>query len=124
MSRLQMSSGSPERSPRSARYRLLGCTEHHDNCADNLRQAVAALRVSPPVPLVHVPTPLNLFMNTKFDEHKLMRLEPPDAKAGDAVTFTAEHDCIIALSACPQDLVPVNGNSCTPKGVGYFLSGK
>ena len=98
-----------------ARYRLLGCTEPHDNCADNLRHAVGAHRV----PLPYVPTPLNLFMNTKFDEHRVMRIEAPEAKAGDSVTFRAEHDCIVALSACPQDLVPVNAHGCTPMSVAY-----
>jgi len=100
-----------------ARYRLLGCTAHHDNCADNLRRAVAALAV----PLPYIPTPLNLFMNTRFDDDRVMRIEPPEAKAGDSVTFRAELDCIIVLSACPQDLVPVNGHGCTPTSVAYFV---
>jgi len=69
-----------------------------------------------------VPTPLNLFMNTKFDDHRVMRIEPPEARAGDSVTFRAEHDCIIAMSACPQDLVPVNGHGCKPTSVGYIVS--
>ena len=99
----------------TARYHLLGCREHHDNCADNLRRAVGSLNV----PLPYIPTPLNCFMNTKFDAHSIMRIEPPEAQAGDSVTFRAEHDCIIALSACPQDMVPVNGHGCTPKAVAY-----
>jgi len=101
-----------------ARYRLLGCTDYHDNCADNLRQVVTPLDV----PLPYIPTPLNLFMNTKFDEHSIMRVEPPQAKAGDSVTFEAQIDCIVALSACPQDLVPVNANDCTPKAVAYLVA--
>ena len=100
-----------------ARYRLLGCTAHHDNCADNLRRAVVSLAV----PLPYIPTPLNLFMNTRFDDDRVMRIEPPEAKAGDSVTFRAEHDCIIVLSACPQDLVPVNGHGCTPTSVAYYV---
>ena len=32
----------------AARYALLGCTEYHDNCADNLRKAVAAFDVPLP----------------------------------------------------------------------------
>jgi uncharacterized protein YcgI (DUF1989 family) len=97
---------------------VVPCTEHHDNCADNLRAALAPHRV----PLPCVPTPLNLFMNTKFDDHRVMRIEPPEARAGDSVTFRAEHDCIVAMSACPQDLVPVNGHGCTPKPVGYVVT--
>jgi hypothetical protein len=101
-----------------ARYRSLGCTEPHANCADNLRQAVAALKI----PLPYVPTPLNLFMNTKFDTRGVMTIDPPEAQPGASVTFEALHDCIVALSACPQDLVPVNGHGCTPKSVAYFVS--
>ena len=100
-----------------ARNLLLGCTAPHVNCADNLRRAVGEFNV----PLPYIPTPLNLFMNTQFDGHRVMRIEPPEAKAGDRVTFRAEHDCIIALSACPQDLVPVNGHGCTPTSVAYCV---
>ena len=101
-----------------ARYELLGCTHYHANCADNLRRAVEGRKI----PLPYVPTPLNLFMNTKFERHCVMTVEPPEAKPGDSVTFRAEHDCTIVLSACPQDLVPVNAHDCTPKAVAYRLS--
>ena len=101
-----------------ARYELLGCTEYHDNCADNLRAAIAEHGI----PLPYVPTPLNLFMNTKFYDHTTMVIEPPQAKPGDSVTFRAEHDCTIVLSACPQDLLPVNAHDCTPKAVAYQIS--
>ncbi len=100
-----------------ARYAALGCTGYHDNCADNLRQAVAALHI----PLPYIPTPLNLFMNTRFDAHSVMRVEPPEARAGDSATFRAEHDCIVAFSACPQDLIPVNAHGCTPTPVAYTV---
>ena len=100
-----------------ARYRLLGCVEYHDNCADNLRETAAERRIALP----YIPTPLNLFMNTKFDEHRTMRVEEPDAKPGDSVTFRAECDCIVVFSACPQDLVPVNAHGCTPTSVAYTI---
>jgi uncharacterized protein YcgI (DUF1989 family) len=100
-----------------ARYRLLGCDGYHDNCADNLRRAVEPMRI----PLSHVPTPLNLFMNTKFYDHAVMAVEPPEAKIGDSVTFRAEHDCVVALTSCSQDLIPVNGLECTPKPIGYSV---
>ena len=28
-------------------------------------------------------------------------------------------DCIVVLSACPQDMIPVNGTDCTPTEVHY-----
>ena len=101
-----------------ARYRLLGCTEYHDNCADNLRRAIEGRGI----PLPYVPTPLNLFMNTKFYDNARMEIEAPEAKAGDGVTFRAEHDCTVVFSACPQDLVPVNAHGCTPTSVAYRVS--
>ena len=99
------------------RYELLGFVGRHDNCADNLRRAVAPLQI----PLPYIPTPLNLFMNTKFHDHAVMTVEPPEARAGDSVTFRALQDCIVALSSCPQDLVPVNAHDCTPKPIGYTV---
>jgi uncharacterized protein YcgI (DUF1989 family) len=101
-----------------ARYRLLGCTGYHDNCADNLRRSANARGIALP----YIPTPLNLFMNTKFYDHARMEIEPPQAKAGDSVSFRAHHDCTVVFSACPQDLVPVNAHGCTPTSVAYTLS--
>jgi uncharacterized protein len=100
-----------------ARYQLLGCTEYHDNCADNLRTAAAPFNI----PLPYVPTPLNLFMNTKFTDHVSMTIDPPDAKPGDRVTFRAEHDCVVVLTSCSQDMVPVNGRDCVPKPIAYSV---
>jgi uncharacterized protein YcgI (DUF1989 family) len=102
-----------------ARYRLLGVKGHHDNCADNLRAAIAPLRIA----LAYVPTPLNLFMNTKFTEHRTMTVDAPQAQAGDSITLQAERDCIAVMSACPQDLLPVNAHANTPQPVAYRLLG-
>jgi uncharacterized protein YcgI (DUF1989 family) len=99
------------------RYKLLGCTEYHDNCADNLREATNSLGIAPP----YIPTPLNLFMNTKFHQHQAMVIEAPEAKAGDFIIFRALQDCVMAFSACPQDLVPVNAHGCTPQAVEYQI---
>jgi uncharacterized protein YcgI (DUF1989 family) len=102
-----------------ARYRLLGVKGHHDNCADNLRAAIAPLGIA----LAYVPTPLNLFMNTKFSDHRTMTVEAPQAQPGDSITFLAERDCAVVMSACPQDLLPVNAHGNTPQPVAYSLLG-
>ena len=98
-----------------ARYALLGAQGHHDNCADNMRHALRPLGID----VGYVPTPLNLFMNTLFHDHREMEVAEPQAKVGDSVTFRAHRDCIAVMSACPQDLVPVNAHGCTPQPVGY-----
>ena len=36
------------------------------------------------------------------------------SKAGDYVVFEAELDVIVAFSACPQDILPINGESREP----------
>ena len=100
-----------------ARYALLGVTGYHDNCADNLRRALEPFNLGLP----YVPTPLNLFMDTRFYEHAVMEIETPTTAAGQSVTFRALRDCIVAMSACPQDLLPVNAHDCTPQAVAYVI---
>ena len=53
------------------RYRLLGCTEYHDNCTDNLRAALQALGLTPP----GTPSPLNLFMNIPWSADGALAFE-------------------------------------------------
>jgi uncharacterized protein YcgI (DUF1989 family) len=36
------------------------------------------------------------------------------SRAGDAITFAAEMDCVVVVSACPQDLNAINGDRPTP----------
>jgi len=92
------------------RYELLGCTTYHDNCTDNLAAAMAALDLRPP----KTPSPWNLFMNIPVQADGRVSFEPPVCKAGDYLVLRAEMDCVIAFSACPQDIVPINGLACTP----------
>lgn len=86
------------------RYGLLGCTEYHDNCTDNLRAAMSAIGAGPH----EVPGPLNLWMNIPVDDTGSTSWEAPVSKAGDHVILRAEMDCICVMSCCPQDMLPVN----------------
>lgn len=97
------------------RYQLLGCKGHHDNCTDNLAAAVAALGVGVP----ETPCPLNLFMNIPAQADGTVSFEPPISDPGSHVRLRAEMDLIIVFSACPQDMVPVNGVACTPTDAHY-----
>jgi uncharacterized protein YcgI (DUF1989 family) len=92
------------------RYTLLGCSEYHDNCTDNLAAALAELGVQAPV----TPSPWNLFMHIPVQPDGRLSFEPPLCKPGDSVLLRAEMDCFLAFSACPQDIVPINGIACTP----------
>ena len=92
------------------RYSLLGCTEYHDNCTDNLHACMKELGVEAP----EVPSPLNLFMNIPVLEGGRLDFCEPVTKPGDYIAMRAEMDCIVAFSACPQDLLPINGKDATP----------
>ncbi|HUI16408.1 MAG TPA: urea carboxylase-associated family protein [Alphaproteobacteria bacterium] len=92
------------------RYEQLGCKGHHDSCTDNLAASLAELGMTPP----ETPSPLNLFMNIPVGSDGGLSFEPALSKPGDYVTLRAEMDCVVAFSACPQDIVPINGAACTP----------
>ena len=48
--------------------------------------------------------------------------KPVMTKPGDFITFRAEMDCIISLSACPQDIVKIqSGLENKPKDVEYTI---
>src|SRR5262245_52609347 len=79
----------------SERYILLGVTEYHDNCTDNLFAAMQALGLTPP----ECPSPFNLFMNIPWTAAGALSFDPPTTKSGDSVTLRAELDCIVAMSA-------------------------
>jgi uncharacterized protein YcgI (DUF1989 family) len=87
------------------RYELLGCTTYHDNCTDNLAAGMGELGLTPP----ETPSPLNLFMNIPVINGNAIDVLPPISTPGSYVTLRAEMDCIVAFSACPQDIVPING---------------
>jgi len=92
------------------RYETLGCNEYHDNCTDNLAAGLAALGLAPP----ETPAPLNLFMNIPVVDGNRVELRPPVSTPGSYVTLRAEMDCIVAFSACPQDMLPINGPAMRP----------
>ncbi len=92
------------------RYELLGCKEHHDNCTDNLAAALAELGESVP----ETPSPLNLFMNIPVTDGRHIAFRPPVCREGQYVAFRSKMDAIIVFSACPQDIIPINGVARTP----------
>jgi len=99
------------------RYAQLGCKTYHDNCTDNLAAALAALGLSART----TPAPLNMFMNIPVAADGGVSFEPPVSTPGSYATFRAEMDLVIAFSACPQDLNPVNGRDCKPTEAHFQL---
>jgi uncharacterized protein YcgI (DUF1989 family) len=92
------------------RYQLLGCEGYHDNCTDNLTAGLRELGLVPQ----GTPSPLNLFMNIPWTAEGKLTFEAPPTIPGGYVLFEAQIDLVIACSACPQDIVPINGAACKP----------
>ncbi|HVU92857.1 MAG TPA: urea carboxylase-associated family protein [Jatrophihabitans sp.] len=99
------------------RYRLLGHPGHHRSCAENFREAVAEHGLGTPVP-----APLNLFMNVPVGADGSLSFAPSPARPGDYVTLTAQDDLVFVLSACPQDMVPINGSRLAPADVSVRIT--
>lgn len=87
------------------RYQLLGVEGHHDNCTDNLFAAMNDLGLSIP----SVPCPLNLWMNIPIQRDHSIEFRPTVSKPGDFVVVRAEIGLVVVFSACPQDILPING---------------
>jgi uncharacterized protein YcgI (DUF1989 family) len=100
----------------ATRYKDLGY-DGHANCADNMAYGLKELGIDPPPP----PPPLNIFMNIPVGPTGRLEIVPPVCEPGDYVVLRAEMDCIIALSACPHDIFPVNGADATPRDVAYAI---
>ena len=100
------------------RYQRLGCDGCHDNCTDNLAQAMRNIGLAPP----ETPSPLNLFMNIPWTADGMLSFEPPVSTPGSYVLLRAEMDLAIAFSACPQDVLPINGIGRTPTEAHFALA--
>lgn len=99
------------------RYGLLGCEEYHDNCTDNLCAALRRIGVAP----TDCPSPLNLWMNIPVAADGSTSWGEPLSRPGDFVVLRAQMDCIVAMSACPQDILPINGAACQPTEAHYRI---
>ncbi len=82
------------------RYRLYGVQGGHPSCAGNLALAVAPWLGSTPF---FVPQPFNLFMCCPVGADGSVTNGPNPSKPGDHVVLKAWIDCVIAISACPQE---------------------
>jgi uncharacterized protein YcgI (DUF1989 family) len=61
-----------------------------------------------------VPDPLNLFMNVNIDWNGAwgIELREPASRPSSYVVLRAEVDCVVVMSACPNDITMVNGMNC------------
>jgi uncharacterized protein YcgI (DUF1989 family) len=88
-----------------SRYEVFFGIEGHRNCQENLAEALAPFGVD----RGQIRDPFNIFQNSPTSADGVLSLAEPVTKPGDRVVFRAVLDLVGAVSACPQDLLPVNG---------------
>lgn len=93
-----------------ARYALLGAPASHRSCAGNLAEALRGRGLE----LATVPQPINVFMDVRAEPDGTLTSAPASSRPGDYLAFRAEQDCLIVLSSCPMDIVPISAGGITP----------
>jgi uncharacterized protein YcgI (DUF1989 family) len=88
-----------------SRYEIFFGIGGHRNCQENLAEALAPHGVDP----VQIRDPFNIFQNSPTSPDGVLVLAEPVTKPGDRVVFRALMNLVGAVSACPQDFLPVNG---------------
>ncbi len=92
------------------RYESLGAPASHSSCVGNLEEALRSKGVH----LTTVPQPLNIFMEVRPRADGTLVSAPASSQPGDYIAFQASQDCLIVLSSCPMDIVPISTGGITP----------
>ena len=93
-----------------ARYTSLGAPASHRSCAANLTEVLHGRGVE----MVTVPQPLNVFMDVRAEPDGTLVSAPASSRPGDYLAFRAAWDCLVVLSSCPMDIVPISSGGITP----------
>lgn len=92
------------------RYRKqYGIREYHRNCNDNLREALEGIGERS---FEFAPGPFNVWMNIPVDEAGKLSWKSTTSKSEDYIDFRAEMECIVVMSACPNDFMAINSGKC------------
>lgn len=102
------------------RYELLGVEGYHRNCMDNMAAAMLEIGISQPAMTL---ASFNIFMNIAVQPGAIdLKTQPTVSRPGDHVSLRAEMDCFVAFSACPQDVVPIQGaHDNTPRNAHFEI---
>ena len=93
-----------------ARYASLGAPASHRSCAGNLAEVLRGRELD----LTAVPQPLNIFMDVQPRPDGTIVSAPASSRPGDYIAFRATQDCLVVLSSCPMDIVPISSGGITP----------
>ena len=83
----------------------------HPSCFRNLADSLSAFDIDED----RIGTTFNIFMNAEMLPSGELKVLPPVSKAGDSITFRAEMDLIVGLTACSAEL----SNNWSFKPIGY-----
>lgn len=87
-------------------YRVrFGLSQPHASCLSILGEVLAPHGI----PESGIPDPFNIFQHSHVAPDFTLTTRAPLSRAGDYVEFLADADCLVALTACPQDQNPCNG---------------
>ena len=86
---------------------------YHPSCFENLRTNLERFGISPD----RIPTTFNIFMNVIVAPDGTLSIQPPRSQAGDSITFRAEMDLIVGLTACSAEM----SNNYSFKPIGYEI---
>ncbi|HMG06606.1 MAG TPA: urea carboxylase-associated family protein [Chthoniobacterales bacterium] len=86
---------------------------YHPSCFENLHTNLEQFGIAAD----RIPTTLNIFMNVTVASDGSLAILPPRSRAGDTVTFRAEMDLIVGLTACSAEM----SNNYAFKPIGYEI---
>ncbi len=93
--------------------KVSGSTHYHPSCHENLVQHFREFGPDGD----RIGTTFNVFMNVSVASEGRIRILPPISKAGDHITFKAQMDLIMGLTACAHE--ETNKGRC--KSIGYEI---
>ncbi len=101
----------------SRQYASQADLTHHPNCLDNLTEALAPYDLD----WWRVPNPVNFFQNTPVGLDGAFAVGSARSRPGDCVELLALMHLAVAVSACPDDVLGLNG--CWPTSLAIEIWG-
>jgi uncharacterized protein YcgI (DUF1989 family) len=86
---------------------------YHPSCFENLHTNLEPFGILAD----RIPTTLNIFMNVTVRPDGTLSIDPPRSRPGDSITFRAEMDLIVGLTACSAEM----SNNYKFKPIGYEI---
>lgn len=81
---------------------------YHKSCHENLSRAFANFQIEEDF----ISTTFNIFMNVEVAANGHLKIEAPISRPGDSITFEAQQNLIVGLTACSHE--ETNAGSCKP----------